>query len=70
MCVHLQVQFIDFIVTGLFEAWNSKMSCFYVNDYYDIIMFTDYVDISEVINELESNYKFWKDASSDPNTEV
>ena len=31
--------------------------------------FTDYVDISEVINELESNYKFWKDAS-EPSTDV
>ncbi|XP_065909995.1 high affinity cAMP-specific and IBMX-insensitive 3',5'-cyclic phosphodiesterase 8A-like isoform X2 [Dysidea avara] len=43
-----QVQFIDFIVTGLFEAWNN------------------YVDISEVVSELESNYKFWKDCPAAP----
>jgi len=29
-----------------------------------VSLFPDYVDIGEVVSELESNYKFWKDASS------
>ena len=68
------MQFIDFIVTGLFEAWNSKITCLYLKSYHHHHHHhsTDYVDITEVIGELESNYKFWKDASStsEPTTEV
>lgn len=61
----MQVKFIDFFISGLFEAWNSKL-IMYINSWeevhYLLTFFAniDYCPIPIPMDYLKSNYAHWK----------
>lgn len=67
----IQVKFIDYFVSGLFEAWNSKSE---QNSAHSIdiisttslsLLYVGFCPVPVVIDYLRSNYEYWKNQCPD-----